>query len=79
MSQLKTVTRSLSDEYITTTLMFVAAVSGRLLDRAGGKTSDRGPTTLEYVGIAAVIVVAALGAAAIIARKITSKANEIPG
>lgn len=31
--------------YITLTMMFVAALAGTLLHRAGGKDSDRGPST----------------------------------
>lgn len=65
-------------EFATLVLLFVAALGGRALERAGGKDSDRGPSTLEYVFLAAIVVGAAAAAAAIIARKITSKANQIP-
>ena len=65
-------------EFATLVLMFVAALGGRALERAGGKDSDRGPSTLEYVFLAAIVVGACLAAGAVIARKITSKANQIP-
>lgn len=65
-------------EFAILVVMFVAALGGRALERAGGKDSDRGPSTLEYVFLAAIVVGAAAAAAAIIARKITSKANQIP-
>ncbi len=65
----------------TLTLMFLVAFGGKLIDRAGGKNSDRGPSTLEYVFLAvlAVLVVGAAAAAgAIIVGKIMARANAIP-
>lgn len=64
--------------YISLTMMFVAALAGTLLHRVGGKDSDRGPSTLEYVFLAVLVVGAAAAAGAIVVRKIMSRANAIP-
>lgn len=71
-------TREAMTSYITLTMMFVAALAGTLLHRAGGKDSDRGPSVLEYVFLAALVVGAAVAAGAVIVRKIMSRANDIP-
>lgn len=73
----QTVTAAIA-EFSTLVVMFVAALGGRALERAGGKDSDRGPSTLEYVFLAALVVGASAAAGTIIVRKITSKANQIP-
>ena len=71
-------TRAAITSYLTLTMMFVAALAGSLLQRAGGKGSDRGPSTLEYVIMAGIVAVAAIAAGAVVVQKIQSRADSIP-
>lgn len=52
--------------------------SQEALQRAGGKGSDRGPSTLEYVIMAGIVAVAAIAAGAVVVQKIQSRADSIP-